>query len=321
MASASLAAFALTIYKVTIKKEAFPESGNFIFLGIFLLLFLCSAYLTPYKEGAKYETIFILSSLSLFFAVLILPMEDKLFLQKSAALSTAIAALLYVSAWATGGEVSARDRTELFINDNVLASFIGAGIFLTLGLWKDSKAIWSVILIVLFSALLISQSVLAIFSLSLAAILVIRRRKFKYASAAGFFILGIVLFIKSPWLHASLGNRLRWWGECWNLILLKPFLGHGPASFESVSGLVHNRGTLGSLYAHSFPLQEAVEVGIPALFFLAFFLKKQISKMENPFILGAAAVLLTHGLFDFSMNIHGIFLFFFIILALGSSPV
>ena len=103
------------------------------------------------------------------------------------------------------------------------------------------------------------------------------------------------------------------------MIFHAPGLGFGPGSFEEASKAFAGPG-LKSAFAHSFILQEAAEIGIPALLLLAFTLKNLISKIENPFLLGAALTLLIHGSADLILNIPGIFLFLILISALGSEP-
>ncbi len=220
---------------------------------------------------------------------------------------------------AAGGEASEILRTQLFVNDNVLASFLVATVLVAASLWKESKIIYTIISAILILALWMSQSTLAIVSLGVVSISILNGKKLKWIFVTLIFAVGSVMLFKSPWLIDSFSNRIHWWKTSIELIKLAPWFGHGPGSFEFARTFAHEQGTAHSVFAHSFPLQTAAEIGIPGFLFLAVWITLTISTMTDRHVLASVFALILHGMFDFTLNLHGIFILLVILLALGQS--
>lgn len=319
--AAGFAVFNLVAFRNIVAAGVFPDPGKPYILAGLAALVIASANLSAPSPESKQQVLFMLSALALFASVRQLTDPLKQALLDAACWTVGIAALLYMVASAAGGRVSSVERTELFVNDNVAASFMAAGVFFGLNRVKESKTAAGILITLCVAALFVAQSALAPISLGLALIMVMRKMKptLTVAAGAALMIFGAWIFIRSPWLIDSIENRLLWWRNCVKMIFHAPWLGFGPGSFEDASRAFAGPG-LKSAFAHSFILQEAAEIGIPAIILLSFMINHLISKIENPFLLGAALTLLIHGCADFTLNVPGIFLFLILILALGSKP-
>jgi len=313
--------FNLVAFRNIAAAQVFPDLEKPYLLIGFAVLMIASAALSIPSLISKQQILFMLSVPALFIAVRQLADPFKRRLSDAVCWTVGITALLYLTASAAGGRISSVERTELFVNDNVIASFIAAGVFFGFDRFKDSKIAAGILILLCTAVLFIAQSALAIFSIGLAFFIIMRKSKPLLAvlTLVPLVIFGAWIFIQNPWLKDSIANRLSWWTNCVKMILHAPWLGFGPGSFEQ-GVLPFTSPGLKSAFAHNFILQEAAEIGIPALLLLLGMIKKIISKIENPCLLGAVLTLLIHGLADFNLNIPGIFLFLILTSALGSKP-
>lgn len=318
--AAGWAVFNLVAYR-NLSAGVRPVPGFPFILAGFTTLVIASMGLSAPTPAAKQQVLFISSAAALYAAVRQLSDPYKQALSDCVRWTMGIAALLFLGAFAAGGRVSSYDRTQLFVNDNVMASFTAAGVFFGLGLLKRSKIAAGALISACAAVLFVTQSALAALSLGLALIVVRGKMRPALSVAAGAAALafGAGVVMRSPWMKDSVANRLDWWGECFKMISQAPWLGFGPGSFETASRPFADPG-LRSAFAHSFILQGTVETGIPAFLLLALLIKNMVSAIEDPLLLGAALTLLFHGCADFTLNIPGIFLFLVLLSALGSKP-
>ena len=282
------------------------------------MMYVISAGHSGYPRDAAFQAIFLVSTGVFFAAVWILPSEERRFLQKILLASTVTAGALYIAAYASGGNVAAAQRTELFLNDNVMAVYLSASAVAGLGLMKSWPLAARIIFgIIVGIALWITQSVLAVLFLCAAALIFLKQGK-KWVVLAGIALLfsGALILRQNPLHWRSVTDRMRWWKECAVLIAQSPWFGHGPGSYEIASAPFREPGVLRSAFAHSFPLQTAVELGLPALIFFILILYRLIWRTRDRFTFASAAVLCAHGLFDFPLNVPGILFLLFIILAM-----
>jgi hypothetical protein len=110
---------------------------------------------------------------------------------------------------------------------------------------------------------------------------------------------------------------MKWWSCAFEMILSRPFFGGGPGSFEKMLNFYSSPG-INSIYAHSFPLQTAAELGLPAALFLLLFFWLEIARSPSAFLAGGFVAVLFQSFLDFSLNIPGMFLIFLAVIGIAN---
>lgn len=342
------------IPKETVKTLKLP-------LGLFLLALVISIifsidWLNSLKESYKY-----ISGLLIFLAALSLKNEDKRRAIRAIILSGFIISLLaiYQYFWGFRHLLNYLSRQEIsfdfamdyiqrrrvffpFVTPNTLGGYLA--MIIPLVFWRMGPApknnaqslflspffTGNLYFIAVFSALILTQSLGAFFSLLAGLILYLYLRKSldnkKLLFIAGFLILliGAVFLMRQAVgkEHSlpsfSLIMRLDYWKEALRMILAHPFTGVGPGNFN----LVYSR------YAHNSYLQLWAEIGI--LGFISFLwlifnilrtklqnLKNYSLQKDDIYLLAAIFIFLTHNLIDFTFFLPEVSLIWWAILGLA----
>ena len=233
--------------------------------------------------------------------------------------SIGIFAALYIAAFTAAGGARGQGTTELFLNDNLMAAFLLLGIFTALEIRSRSPRLGNAAAFCCGAGFILTRSLAGSLGLAagLAALLTrgSPRRRF-WAGAAFAGLAGAAAWV-SPWRGDSLADRLEWWKAAARMIWERPFFGWGPGSYERMSGFFHD-GRLKSLFAHSFPLETAAELGVPAMVFLLAACFRRAAAMDKRFIRAGLIAVAVQSLFDFSLNVPGVFALFLAGIALGS---
>lgn len=126
------------------------------------------------------------------------------------------------------------------------------------------------------------------------------------------FVEGKPAVVNKSWLYRQLirppvyEQRVYFWGQALSSISKRPVWGSGPGTFSLVSKRLAAASGSYSWYAHSFPLEQFVEVGMVGVVFWLLFVvvqKKAMGRtaLTQPLLAGAAALLL-YSTFEYALN-------------------
>ncbi len=233
--------------------------------------------------------------------------------------SASIYAVFYILTLLKNDISNARLTLEFFINHNLAASFMLFSLFaawnqLARHKWQSLAAIGLSII-----ALMMSKSIAALLGLIMAIIYLRKTRAQNSRQHIAVWILtacavcGIGILMRT-FIIQSFSDRARWWMAAIKLIKISPIFGNGPGSYE-IAGQEYMAPGLKSVFAHSYPLQMAAELGLPTLFFWVIFLYSEWKQGKNRYLKAGLLAVFTQNLTDISMNLFGILLFFILFLA------
>lgn len=151
-----------------------------------------------------------------------------------------------------------------------------------------------------------------------------------------FFAAGIFTVLLSvKMLGAETPNRIIWWLTAVKMVLAEPVAGVGLGAFADAYSRFKPSGELNSIFAHSYFLQTAAEVGILGfaaltVFFIRIFKhacppKPDISErsrektQQNIPFYAAISAMLFHGIFDYALLIPANAVFFWVLLGVVSA--
>ena len=251
-------------------------------------------------------------------------------------LAATIFSLLFLKEKISGNASSAKDAAEFFLNHNLVASFSILGFFASLSLYERSKLFSLVTASLELAAFCLTGSLAGFWGVMAGALYIFfpgklpfltefkeningRGRKKIIFFALTAMVAGGLFAVFSQWPTASFTDRMRWWRSALEMTANSPVLGGGPGSFERTS-VFYNTAGLRSLYAHSFPLQAAGEWGIFAASALFVFVFGKTRRSRDRFLTAGAVAVFFLNLFDFSLNVPGFFLLFFITLVCAAEP-
>lgn len=213
-----------------------------------------------------------------------------------------------------------------FVTPNALAGYLAMIIPLAL---TDKKYTWSIV--ALFFALLLTKSLGALFSLSLAMGLYFYLQQDKLKKKITFSLFGLLVIIISLVFVVRLSvqkqhlkpifstlMRLNYWKDSLILIKDKPLTGVGPGNFNLVE----------SRYSHNSYLQVLAEMGVSGLITLLWIiflslrigfnkLKKTNNRNYIAGLLSANISFLIHNLIDFTFFLPEVSVIWWIILGLS----
>lgn len=293
-------------------------------LLIFIFCYTLSALRSPFKELARNQSLVLFCALSLFWIGKNLAEESQIILQKTIALASTLFSFFYILSQTVPFSTMEKEGVEFYLNANLVCSFTILGLFVTINSIR-SKSLLIVAMTFNLIAFYFTQSlggllgvIAALFYMACKEEFPIRGkikmdRKLKFILVPLIFFAILTIF-HSHWSLRSFTDRSRWWWASVQMLLQAPFWGAGPAAFEKVAPYYFDPG-LKSLYAHSYLLQTASEVGLPAACSLFYFFFNRIKSASRHFLSAALLAVLTQNLFDFSMHVPGIFLLFWIIMA------
>ncbi|MDD4005494.1 MAG: O-antigen ligase family protein, partial [Elusimicrobiaceae bacterium] len=117
---------------------------------------------------------------------------------------------------------------------------------------------------------------------------------------------------------SSLQHRLGWWSSAWQMFTLRPLTGFGGGVFEYIFPAVHDvsRFRIGSLYAHSWPLELLSEYGAAGFVPLAALTVRQIYRAQAPQKWAAVAALVLSAQ-DYTLSVPANFAVFCFLLSSG----
>lgn len=143
----------------------------------------------------------------------------------------------------------------------------------------------------------------------------------KGSERAKYWALVTVAVLGAVWLAASFvleAHRVTWWSSAWQMFLQRPLVGFGGGMFEYVFPAVHeiSSGALGSLYAHSWPLELLAEYGLTGFLAMAWFAARGVWRAEPAYKWSAVAILLI-ALQDYVLSVPANFAVFCFLLASG----
>jgi hypothetical protein len=148
--------------------------------------------------------------------------------------------------------------------------------------------------------------------LGLAAALLLHKRAvgapaFWAGAAAGFAALvAAYAKLQSP----EVLYRLEWWGAAWRMAAHAPWRGLGPGAFAyALPAYVGARPELSSPFAHQYFLETAAERGWPYLLIWTGGIFALLRRAPAAKRFGPVAAL-AHGVFDYALNVPGIFWLF-----------
>lgn len=318
----SLILSAVFFFRILFIEHETEKIPHISILTLWLTFFLISAFVSPYKELSRLNIIHLWNTLSVFWIISSASSEIKIFLQKILCVAVSVFSIFYILS-NLGFSSAISEFTEFFLNVNVAGSFIILGLFSGLNLFyvrKESILLSSITVLICSAAFFYTRSVAGLCGIFFGISYLIFKRKndLNKKLIIGILILAvlIMIFFLSHWLKSSFDDRIRWWRTASQILLNHPWWGSGPGTFGKIAFWYQDAG-LKSPYAHSFPLQTACETGLPAAIFLFLFLiKTLINQNGNLLTVGLIAVLFQNN-FDFSLNISGIFILFWILLALS----
>lgn len=323
------------------KKPAFTRIQNLIYPVILFYLVLClSVIFSQDKSNSLAQLYQYISGLSLF--LIVASLSEK---EKSLAIQTVILAGLVISFLAIYQyffgfkhvldylstnkfsfsfvlDYLQRKRVFLpFVTPGVLGGYLAMIMPLSL---TDKNRIWLMILI--FTALLLTKSLSAFLSLFCALIIYFgvqgKLKKTNILLLAGIFLLIIVMIIERSatergYLRPAFSAimRLNYWQESLAIIKAHPFIGVGLGNFNLQN----------SRYAHNSYLQIWAEIGIFGLFSLIWIvaavfknclknLRQSLDKRQIAGLLAASVVFLMHNFLDFTFFLPEISLIWWVVL-------
>lgn len=127
------------------------------------------------------------------------------------------------------------------------------------------------------------------------------------------------------WLAANFvlePHRVTWWSSAWQMFMQRPLVGFGGGMFEYVFPAVHeiSSGALGSLYAHSWPLELLSEYGLIGFLAMAWFAARGVWRAEPSYKWAAVAVLIV-SMQDYVLSVPANFAVFCFLLSSGEMAV
>lgn len=280
--------------------------------------------LSPFKEEARTNALLIFNTFSLYFIVKKYNEINKIRLQKTILIMTSLFLLfsLLIEIYPS----TPYPREEFFLKSNFIGSLSILGLFFSLSFYNDIKIFSLIILCCALASFYFTESFAGLLGVSVGLIYLTRNiNKNEKNQRILFLFLTLclmagILFFLSHWRMSSINDRVRWWKAAFEIAIQYPFFGSGPGSFEKVSPIYLEPG-LKSLYVHNFFLQNICEIGTLATTFLFYFIFKELKNSSNLILKIGLISVFTQCLLDYSLNVPGFFLLFFLILASISEPI
>lgn len=304
------------------KNYALPSpTSNFL---LFLIFFFGSSILSPFKEEARSNGLLIFNTFSLYFILKKSDTSYKIRLQKI--IFTAIVLFLLFSLIIEINPLMSYHKDEFFLKSNFTGSLSILGLFMAFSLYKETKTLSLIAAICSMSTFYFTKSFSGLMGMTAVIIYLIHNFK-KNEGNQKALILFLILclttgmfFFLGQWQISSFQDRLRWWKAALEILIQHPFFGSGPGSFEKISPIYLESG-LKSLYAHNFVLQNFSEMGTLAGISMFYFIFKEVKNSSNLFLKIGLIAVFTQCLFDYSLNVPGFFLLFFLILGSASNTI
>ncbi len=303
---------------------ALPRVKLPLFLILFWLFFAISASQSPFKELSRAQVLLFLNASIFFIIVKGLPEESRFSLKKILCVVLTLFLLFYVPA--TFMETMSSTKDQLFLKPNFVSSIALVTLFLGKDLYSKIKPLSVVAILMATLALFLSKSLAATLGLIFSLVWMGRGKfrnllpKTKGSWAIVLLLLLLLMICLNSWRVKSFDHRMGWWSMAAKSVQQHPFLGSGPGSFEKISMGWYKEGELRTPFVHNFPLQMASECGILTPLFLTLFILRGILKSDKSSMGGALLALFIQNLFDYPLNIAGLLLILFILLALAEKP-
>ncbi len=257
------------------------------------------------------------------------------------------------------------DAAGTFVNRNSFATFLGAGLVLNTGLVGEAifgalserrrpalqtALLHALIAAVLLAGLLATHSRMGLFAGLVGAVtcwllMMVRSGigwRIKAAGVAPVVVgLAVIAALYGHGLFERLGSsqtdfdvRASLYGQVWQLVLERPWLGFGAGAFEAAFPLVHHLPVSPDLLwdkAHNTYLTLVAELGLvvgalPVLIFLVLAVRFARALSTGPVArlgagigLGVLVQVGVHSLVDFSLEIHAVALLFVFLMGIGTA--
>lgn len=291
---------------------------------------------SPFHELNIQQSIVLFSAMTLFATGQNSNWMSKLFVQKILCIAGSIFSFFFIASHLFHESNIHHEDVHFFLNQNLSATFALLNFFIALHLWNSSEnqnnrwlcvpagnqeIIAAVSAIISFAAFYFAKSIAGWMGLCAAAAYLLHKKMGLSAKSKlifGVFSIAILIAAVLICHSSSIIDRWRWWQTAIRIWMMHPLIGSGPGSFEKVAGFYSVRG-LKSVFAHSYPLQIAAEWGLLGAAFLFSYWTSIISRSTTYFLSAGLIAILTQNLFDFSLNIPGIALIFWLILGHASS--
>lgn len=291
---------------------------------LFLIFFIGSAILSTFKEEARTNGLLIFNTFSLYFIVKKSDETIKIKLQKITLTTIALFLLFFLLIEMSPSMPYPKD--EFFLKSNFVGSCSILGMFMSLTLFKETKIFSLSILGLALTTFYFTKSFAGLMGITLGLIYLIRninKNEEKQRILILFLTLCLIIvmtFFLSHWQMNSVEDRIRWWEAAFKIFMQYPFFGSGPGSFEKISTIYLEPG-LNSLYAHNFVLQNLSEMGSLAGIPMFYFIFKEVKNSSKLFLKIGLIAVFTQCLFDYSLNVPGFFLLFFLILGSANKTI
>lgn len=318
----------------------------------FVICFIVSSLISPFKELVRNESITLFNTLSLFWIIQQLKTEIRISIQKMICGMAIVFFSLFIFA-ELSNTVAGYLKVEFFINKNLVASLNLLTLFIALNCYKNSRLLASITIVLAICIFFMTKSLSALTGAAagltylffigtfeesdagsleakhlltisddkngLWSTLKIKWNTFHFKFLLFIILITAALFIFSieNWTKHSALDRMRWWVVAIRILFDHPLWGSGPGSFEKIFQVYSSLG-LKSIYAHNYFLQTASEIGILATLFLIVFFFYQIKNSSQRFLTAGLIAILIQNLFDFSLHIPGFFMLFWIVLSLAT---
>lgn len=272
--------------------------------------------LSPVKESARIQSLLLFNALSSFYFTANLSEHSKMVLKSLFCLGSALFSLFFVLSQLFPDSFPSQLVSEFFINQNVAGSFSLLALFVSINCYQEQQRGFLLFPILLNGlSFLYARSFGCWVAASAGLIYLYRTNKARVLIAAGG---GILLLLFYGIFHSNwLAHRLSWWAAGFQILARSPFFGSGPGTFAKLSNSFMKPG-MKSSYAHSFYLQTASEWGVPAALIFFLYLLLKIKTVPKNFVSAGLVALLFQNLYDYSMNLPGFFICFWILLGIGS---
>ncbi len=289
---------------------------------VFALLFVLSSVKSPFSESARYEAALLMGAVYFYGSVRGLSAGPKSALLKSFMAGAAILLAMYAATGYSEQGKGLSARNDLFINANMVGACSVLLFFAAIRTLRETKLFSIAAVVISLTALFFSRSVSSMLALAAGWIWFrwpeyssARMRRKIILPVAG-TIAAAVYFLREYGAR-SVYDRGKWWMETVRAIAEHPWTGNGPGSFQIFSAAFWTEG-IHSQYAHNFFLQKAAEMGLPACILLVSLMVLLMIQCKDRFLQAACGAMLVQSFFDFSMQIPGIFLMYFLFAAVPS---